>query len=753
MLVVSLFTTNFLGLIVLLWCQLIASAAKNGVDPKLGTELSELYENYLQSGVTSGQPSSPQEGEQYIFVDVSFTSDINNDLAKELLSPAAQVDFIECFATMCSVRIPVRSLKDISKLDSVQLLQSVQATTNIGSVTSEGDVAMFSDLARSRYSVNGSGLLIGVLSDSYNCKNGAATDILSGDLPSGANRILILNDLTATECTSGTDEGRGMMQLIYDVAPGARLAFRTAYRGQASFANGILELAAAGCDIIVDDVIYFAEPMFQDGVIAQAVDQVVSQGIPFFSSAGNQARNSWVAPTGFNPVNISNKTFHQFGTDSNGSPITSLRISVSGDINQRDNQRVLVVQWDEAFASVSGPPGSRSDLDFTLRIGSTTFIRNANNIGLDPVEVFGFVPSAVSSNTTVTAELSIESFAGPLPTYMKLVVFGQVTSIQFATQSSTSYGHSNAAQAAGVGAAYYVNTPAFGSASPLIESFSSAGGTPILFTKAGTRLPSPEIRNQPRFTGPDGGATTFFGSLFSGVYRFFGTSAAAPHVAAVAALMLQYKGGNRSLTPAQIYSTLAMTAIDMNDPSTVGFDVGFDFGTGFGLVNASAALNALSLSLPVPSPNAPVPVPVQTPKAPVPVPAPNAPVPSPKAPVPVLAPVAPVSVPVPNAPVPVLAPKAPVLVPAPQVPITAPAPNAPVPVLAPSAPVSAPGPNAPVTAPVPIAPVPVPALIAPMPVPVPNALVPQRCGLFRRGIFCPFTFCGLFGRFFRFCRY
>jgi hypothetical protein len=31
--------------------------------------------------------------------------------------------------------------------------------------------------------------------------------------------------------------------------------------------------------------------------------------------------------------------------------------------------------------------------------------------------------------------------------------------------------------------------------------------------------------------------------------------------------------------PAQIYSTLANTAIDMDDPSTVGFDVGFAFGT------------------------------------------------------------------------------------------------------------------------------------------------------------------------------
>src|SRR3712207_8995845 len=38
-----------------------------------------------------------------------------------------------------------------------------------------------------------------------------------------------------------------------------------------SFAKGILDLQKAGCNIITDDIAYFAEPMFQDGIIAQAV--------------------------------------------------------------------------------------------------------------------------------------------------------------------------------------------------------------------------------------------------------------------------------------------------------------------------------------------------------------------------------------------------------------------------------------------------------------------------------------------------
>jgi hypothetical protein len=137
---------------------------------------------------------------------------------------------------------------------------------------------------------------------------------------------------------------------------------------------------------------------------------------------------------------------------------------------------------------VSGPPGSRSDLDFALRIGSSTLVRISNNIGVDPVELFQFVPSDYSNKVTVTAELSIESFSGPLPTYMKLVVFGRVTSFEFDTKSSTTYGHPNTAKAAGVGSAYYIDTPLFGVSPPRIKSDSSAGGTPILFTKNGNCL-------------------------------------------------------------------------------------------------------------------------------------------------------------------------------------------------------------------------------------------------------------------------
>jgi hypothetical protein len=62
--------------------------------------------------------------------------------------------------------------------------------------------------------------------------------------------------------------------------------------GDADFANNIRALRKAGCDIIVDDIIYFREPVFQDGIIAQAVNDVTASGALYFSSAGNEGNKN-----------------------------------------------------------------------------------------------------------------------------------------------------------------------------------------------------------------------------------------------------------------------------------------------------------------------------------------------------------------------------------------------------------------------------------------------------------------------------
>jgi PKD repeat protein len=96
---------------------------------------------------------------------------------------------------------------------------------------------------------------------------------------------------------------------------------------------------------------------------------------------------------------------------------------------------------------------------------------------------------------------------------------------------------------------------------------------------------NPVVRMKPEITAVDGVDTTFFFSDpdGDGTDNFFGTSAAAPHAAGIAALMLQAKSGS---TPQQINAALEASAINMNTP-------GFDHDSGYGLIQADAAIASL----------------------------------------------------------------------------------------------------------------------------------------------------------------
>jgi hypothetical protein len=209
---------------------------------------------------------------------------------------ALGADRVTVFGRMVSASVPITAISGLNELSSLQLARPAYAATQVGDVTSQGDAAMRADLARTAFGVDGTGVMVGTLSDSYNCLGGAVAGVASGDLLAG------INVLEEGPCPA-TDEGRAMMEIIRDVAPGARQTFHTALGGQAVFAQGIIDLANAGAKVINDDVVYFHEPFFQDGIIAQAVDQVVAQGAVYFSAAGNQARQSYSSSTvGAEPI-------------------------------------------------------------------------------------------------------------------------------------------------------------------------------------------------------------------------------------------------------------------------------------------------------------------------------------------------------------------------------------------------------------------------------------------------------------------
>jgi hypothetical protein len=131
------------------------------------------------------------------------------------------------------------------------------------------------------------------------------------------------------------------------------------------------------------------------------------------------------------------------------------------------------------------------------------------------------------------------------------------------------FGHATAKGAIAVGAYWYDNAMVTDQYTPELEAFSGAGPVTICCDAGGNRLNPYEIRQKPEICGVDGVSTTLFGNAnFTDTsFAFFGTSAAAPHPAGIAALLLEAAGGPGSLTPDQIRSKLlASTSVHDLDP-------------------------------------------------------------------------------------------------------------------------------------------------------------------------------------------
>ncbi len=175
------------------------------------------------------------------------------------------------------------------------------ASNNSGGVITQGDAAQTSNLVRESFRtvdsngavipVDGTGIKIGVLSDSYDMALGvpqfAALDVANGELPPDV-QLLKDNKFKAS------DEGRAMMQLIHDVAPGAKLAFHTATASPRQFELAFKALKDSLCDIIVDDITFITEPFFGTGRVSDSIQAYVGQGNKFhFTSAGNLANKGF----------------------------------------------------------------------------------------------------------------------------------------------------------------------------------------------------------------------------------------------------------------------------------------------------------------------------------------------------------------------------------------------------------------------------------------------------------------------------
>lgn len=469
------------------------------------------------------------------------------------------------------VWLPVDWLSTLAQRTDVRNIKSAaRAKTHSGSVTSEGDIAHGSDLAKT-YGATGLGHKIGVLSDSV---DNLASSVSTGDLP---NNVNVLLDLPGQ-----TGEGTAMLEIIHDLAPDATLAFASAFISKPQFAKSILDLASAGCDIIVDDVFYNDEYAFQDDVVASSVDQVVANGAVYFSAAGNNRGSIWE------------------GDFKNGGSATGL-LAGTGSIHQFPSGRLYNRTSKSSTINLSwSDPGFLSDNDYDLFVlnssGSTIvdISASAQNGTQDPYEI----AVANTGERVIVVQFTGQDRA--------LRLFGSDDSGVFSESTTGEMaGHASATLAFGVAAIdatqVYPNT--FSSAVGFLgtESFSSRGDRRVFYDAAGNPYTPGNylfgtnggiLRGGPTFAAADGVTTTV-----PGFAPFYGTSAAAPHAAAMWAQLRSLSYFNvaptqtsyvdaPNLTPIELTTVWGATAIDADAP-------GFESTSGIGALMVGPATSSL----------------------------------------------------------------------------------------------------------------------------------------------------------------
>ena len=580
---------------------------KNGPLALAGQDLINIYQEYLAyerlnngSAFVSRTNSYIEFNGNFVGIDIrgygdptTFQTSLRN-IGFQVSNVLAQPNetYVEGF-------LPIGQIPTAASLTQIIGMAPIYRPVNRfkGTANNEADTAQRSDKARTQYGVDGTGVTIGVLSDSVSkVAGGLADSVKTGDLP---NNVNVLTD----GATGDTDEGRAMLENIYDIAPGATLAFSTADGGEAAFAQHIRDLATqANAKVIVDDIGYFLEPVFQDGIIGKAINDVAAQNnVSYFSAEGNSGSSGYESPFRGVTANVTGVgQGRYFNFNPNGGTLTNLPITVGGA------NASISLQWDNPFYTTNGVVTS---LNLYILDANNNVVASGTTNAIATQIPGQLINKLAAGNYTVAVQVA----AGPDPGRIRLTEVtevGVVFSQQFGNAGGIFYpntnGHPYAAESIGTGAVPWWATASYINQQPLkSEPFSSLGPATIVFNPDGSRISTPQTRLTPTISTADGGNTSFFGSPldttkppFPGepatttnlaqpnLPAFFGTSAAAPNAAAVAALMLQRAPASSRV---DIRNALIASAIPLNGTVKGAWDPQ----GGYGMVDAVAALASI----------------------------------------------------------------------------------------------------------------------------------------------------------------
>ena len=485
-----------------------------------------------------------------------YMSSTDEAALAELRELGAQIEIVGGEWGIVQAWIPPAALDQFAALEVVRdITPPDYGVTRTGSVNTEGDAIHRANLVRELSSLTGAGVKVGVISDGVDSMARAQA---TGDLPASV-------EVNPDQPGSG-DEGTALLEIIHDLAPGASLAFSGA-GSSLRFVRTVEWLendafGGEGADIIVDDLGYYLQPWFEDGYVALAAADAVAGGVVFVSAAGNFARYHYEAD--FVDVGTG---YHAFGGND-----TSLAVDKSLGLT-------VILQWNDPFDASGtdydlfvchrGLPPTKFNIQNGLCIVSSR-VQDGDDSPYEVVSTSLFSPLF----STRSVDIYIHEYtAGPAKRLELFARRGTIT--EYGTPGGGIIGHPAVDGVIAVGA-IRASDPGHDD----LEPFSDYGSAEIFF-------PTRETRPKPEVVAIDGVAITGAGGFSN---PFFGTSAAAPHVAGVAALLLEAERlaeptSTKKAAADAVYKKLVESAVDLGEP-------GFDQEFGYGRADALAAVAA-----------------------------------------------------------------------------------------------------------------------------------------------------------------
>lgn len=496
----------------------------------------------------------------------------------------------------------------------------------------DADPVLRSDLARLDFGVDGTGVTVGIISNSYFLTDANSTpdqNVADGLLPGPGNPCGYTTPVEValeapSDLPSPDDEGRGMAELVHGVAPGARIVFASADT-DGGMGAALSALEGRGVDIIVDDITEPTEAWFQEALVNQTIDGLKAQGVTYFSAAGNETVLAQNPPSGVpsTPVNgwqtsayravecqeplrsfvrsqTAAATFdcmdfdHGDGIDT----VSTITADLDSLVPAGSTTTALdgYLQWGEPFQ------GAQTQFRLVIAVtdtqGQTTYIPSESYGAEYPVNKISLALDPSQYADAVSLDVSIIRYtdtplAGTMPPVGYLFTANGPQWIDAAeywesnehdTVGRTVIGHNG-------GPSVITIAATDGTDDDRIDYYSSLGPvtyylTPETLSGQATRLEALETHRKPKMMSVDNVRNSVLGTATDtpGVFRFRGTSAASPNAAAVAALALQL---NPDLTPADIERLMAETATRLPSPYAMIPEAD---SVGAGLVDAYAFL-------------------------------------------------------------------------------------------------------------------------------------------------------------------